>query len=72
MIVSEDLKLLAEKFHKAGKKLYIVGGYVRNELLEVPHVYNTDIDICSSATLEELPKILGKKYIYQRINFFYH
>ncbi len=62
MVVSEDLKLLAEKFKKAGKKLYIVGGYVRNELLEIPHYLNTDIDICSSAKPDEIQKIIGSKF----------
>ena len=39
MFISEELKTLANKFNKAGKKLYIVGGYIRNELLNIPYMY---------------------------------
>lgn len=62
MVISEELKELAIKFNKAGKKLYIVGGYIRNELLGVPHYLNTDIDICSSAKPDEVKKIIGRKF----------
>ena len=62
MFISEELKILAEKFQKAGKKLYIVGGYIRNELLGIPHNLNLDIDICSSAKPEEISKIIGRKF----------
>lgn len=76
MIISEELKSLAKLFKKAGEKLYIVGGYVRNELMGVPHVLNTDIDICSAAKPEDVEKIVGKKFraeikdVYGNVNIY--
>ena len=62
--ISEELNDLADLFRKKGKKLFIVGGYVRNKLLNIPDNQNLDIDLCSSATPDEVVKILkNTKYI---------
>ena len=57
--ICESLELLAEKFNSNGKKLYVVGGYVRNSLLGIGH---TDIDITGALdvkTVAELCRGLG-------------
>ncbi len=57
--ICESLELLAEKFNSNGKKLYVVGGYVRNSLLGIGH---TDIDITGALdvkTVAELCRSLG-------------
>ncbi len=54
--VEESLVQLAKIFAKHNKTLYIVGGYVRNALLGF---CETDIDICSSATPDEVSNILA-------------
>lgn len=50
--VSENLLKLAKLFPE---DLYIVGGYVRNCLLNIE---NSDIDLCSNVDIEEISKIL--------------
>lgn len=57
--ITPNLLKLARIFKKKGE-LYIVGGYVRNALL---NIYNTDIDIASKLTNEEIKELLfGTKY----------
>lgn len=54
--IPKKLIELSQLFKKNGRKLYVVGGYVRNALL---NIYNTDIDICSSCNSSNLKKILN-------------
>lgn len=57
--ITPNLLKLARLFKKKGE-LYIVGGYVRNALLGI---YETDIDLASKLTNEEIKEILfGTKY----------
>ena len=57
--ITPNLLKLARLFMKKGE-LYIVGGYVRNSLLGI---YETDIDLASRLTNEEIKEILfGTKY----------
>ena len=58
--VPEELVVLAEIFKKNKEKLYIVGGYIRNQILGVSDKYNIDIDVCSSANPEKIIKFLEK------------
>ncbi len=53
--VTPNLLKLARLFKKKGE-LYIVGGYVRNALLGI---YETDIDLASRLTNEEIKEILS-------------
>lgn len=53
--IPNSLKELNSLFYQNGKKLYVVGGYIRNALLGF---CETDIDICGDATYEEVKKIL--------------
>jgi len=55
--ITENLKELAEIFPC---EIYLVGGYIRNQLMGIN---NVDMDICSKLTLEEVENILqGSKY----------
>ncbi|MBO4412417.1 MAG: CCA tRNA nucleotidyltransferase [Clostridia bacterium] len=57
--ITPNLLKLAKLFKKKGE-LFIVGGYVRNALLGI---YETDIDLASKLTNEEIKEILfGTKY----------
>jgi len=56
--VPEELVSLAKIFKKNKETLYLVGGYIRNQLLGIPDSYNIDIDICSSALPEKVIKML--------------
>lgn len=57
--ITPNLLKLARLFKKKGE-LYIVGGYVRNSLLGI---YETDIDLASRLTNEEIKETLfGTKY----------
>lgn len=53
--IPNSLKELNSLFNQNGKKLYVVGGYIRNALLGF---CETDIDICGEATYEEIKKFL--------------
>ena len=55
IIISPTLNKLAEIFNASGASLYIVGGYVRNAILGF---YDTDIDLCSSLTPDQVKKVL--------------
>lgn len=57
--IPEEILQLAKIFKENKEKLYLVGGYVRNKLLNIPDSYNLDIDICSSALPEKIIKILS-------------
>lgn len=57
--VPEEILKLAQIFKDNKEKLYLVGGYVRNKLLNIPDSYNLDIDICSSALPEKIIKMLS-------------
>ena len=57
MEVCKELKDLAKEFKNAGYKLYIVGGWVRDELLGLP---SEDIDITSNMPSEKVLKISNK------------
>lgn len=56
--VPEELVKLAQIFKKNKEKLYIVGGYIRNQILGVPDNLNIDIDVCSKVLPEKVEKIL--------------
>lgn len=61
MKISKNLKELAQLFNKAGANLYIVGGAVRNYLLNLPY---TDIDICSYLSLDDvMEKLSNTKFL---------
>lgn len=57
MEVCKELKDLSKEFNKLGHKLYIVGGYVRDDFLGLP---KDDIDIASSLSAEKVIKICNK------------
>ena len=52
--ISENLEKLAFKL-KSKAEIYLVGGYVRNAVLGF---YDTDVDIASELTPDELRKLL--------------
>lgn len=58
--VPDELVRLAHLFYSNKEKLYIVGGFIRNQLLGIPDKYNIDIDICSSAKPEKIISMLEK------------
>lgn len=53
--VSNNLKRIAEVFANQGHLLYIVGGYVRNCIL---NINSADIDIASSMPVEQVEEVL--------------
>jgi tRNA nucleotidyltransferase/poly(A) polymerase len=58
-IIPKSVKVLHTLFKASGKKLYVVGGAVRDFLNnESPK----DFDLCTDATPDEVLEILGKKY----------
>ena len=58
-IIPESVKELHLLFKKNSKKLYVVGGAVRDFLnSEKPK----DFDLCTDATPDEVLDILGRKY----------
>ncbi len=57
--ISEELKSLAEIFERNGETLYVVGGYVRDSLLNLKINKFNDIDLCSSCKPEKVAKILN-------------
>jgi len=56
--VPEELITLSDIFKKNKETLYIVGGYIRNQILGISDKYNVDIDVCSSALPEKVIKML--------------
>ena len=66
MKVDKNIKKLAKEIKKTGHTLYIVGGYVRDFLLDLD---STDIDICSSLDIDTLCKICESlQFKYSTIN----
>ena len=63
-VIDDELRNLAEIFHKKKSCLYIVGGFVRNKLLGVPDYLNLDIDLCSKSKPEEVEKIVKNTDFY--------
>ena len=57
MRISSSLQKLAKEFAKINKHLYIVGGYVRDDILGLE---SQDIDICSNLQNADLEKICKK------------
>lgn len=53
--ISENLQKLANIFVKKNSLLYVVGGFVRNQILGIE---TSDIDICSDMTVVKLQKML--------------
>lgn len=53
--IPNSLQELSDIFKQNGKKLYVVGGFIRNALLGF---CETDIDICGDAKFEEIKKML--------------
>lgn len=56
--VPDELNRLAHIFYSNKEKLYIVGGFVRNQIMGFPDKYNIDIDVCSSAKPEKIISML--------------
>ena len=68
MKITEELKELAEVFKSKGKRLYIVGGSVRDSLLGLG-TEEIDYNLCSSVTPRELIDLLeGSRFIPEIIN----
>lgn len=55
--ISTNLVELAKVIESHGEKIYIVGGYVRNELMSA---YDTDIDLAGSCDREAISKLSGE------------
>ena len=53
--IPKSLQELSDIFEQNGKKLYIVGGFIRNAILGF---CETDIDICGDSTYEEIKEFL--------------
>ena len=61
MKVNKEVRKISSEFHKQGYSLYLVGGYVRNSLMNLT---STDLDITSNMPVEEVIKLcdnLGAK-----------
>lgn len=56
--VSEEVEKLSEIFSKNNEKLYIVGGYIRDSIMEKFSMEHNDLDLCSSAKPEKIEKML--------------
>ena len=55
--ISSNLKKLAKLAVDSGERIYVVGGYIRNKLLES---YSTDIDLSGTCDPEGIQKLAGK------------
>lgn len=61
--VPEEVKELSEIFNKNGETLYVVGGFVRNALMELFSIEHNDIDLCSACKPDKVVKMLsGTKF----------
>ena len=68
MEITEELYKLAEIFYQNGRKLYVVGGSVRDSLLGLK-ARNVDYDLCSNVTPRELIDIIdGTEFDLKNIN----
>lgn len=54
--VHPELDELTELFTRAGFELYLVGGTVRDTLLEIPH---DDLDFCTNAQPEQIKELIS-------------
>lgn len=64
--IPKDLLTLNKLFEDKGFELFIVGGYLRDAFLNIK---NTDIDLCSSATPDEVEELLkGSGFKWTLIN----
>ena len=59
MKIPVELKELSKIFSANGKKLYIVGGFVRDAFLNIQSLIRNDIDLCSNVKPKELRKMLA-------------
>lgn len=67
--ISPEIKELAKIFESNNKKLYIVGGYVRDSYLGIQSVIRDDVDLCSNVKPKELKKMLeGTKFEVKSMN----
>lgn len=67
--ISTELKELAQIFNNNDKKLYIVGGFVRDSYLGIQSALRDDIDLCSNVTPKQLRKMLeGTNFSVSAIN----
>ena len=67
--ISPELKELAKIFESNNKKLYIVGGYVRDSYLGIQSVLRDDVDLCSNVKPKELKKMLeGTRFEVKSMN----
>ena len=67
--IPKEVEELNEIFKSHEKKLYIVGGYVRDQFLEVKSFIRDDIDLCSNVKPKELKKMLeGTKFSLSALN----
>ena len=55
--ISSNLKKLAKLAADNGERIYVVGGDIRNQLLDS---YKTDIDLSGTCNPEEIQKLAGK------------
>lgn len=63
VLVPKPVVELAKIFKEHNEKLYLVGGYIRNQLLGIKDEYNLDIDVCSSVKPDKVLKMLsGTKF----------
>jgi poly(A) polymerase len=58
-VVLDEIRPLADAFEAAGRPLYLVGGIVRDLLLDRPLGPNADIDLTTPARPEEIKAIAG-------------
>lgn len=67
--VPKEVEEISEIFKSHGKKLYIVGGYVRDQYLEVKSFIRDDIDLCSNVKPKELKVMFeGTKFSISALN----
>ena len=57
--LQREVEPLKDAFEKAGKRLYLVGGVVRDLLLGVFEEGDTDIDLTTDATPDDIEDIVG-------------
>lgn len=60
LFVPKQLITLAQLFKRNGEKLYLVGGFIRNQLVGVKDSDNIDIDVCGSCSCEKIIKFCEK------------
>lgn len=69
--IPKEIYRLAEIFKSKGHKLYIVGGYVRDSLMNIESTIRDDIDLCSDVSPKELYTLLeGSEFKVSKINDF--